>query len=130
MNLLLDTHAFLWFVLDSPQLPDKSRIIIEDHSVTVLVSMASIWEMAIKVSLGKLTLPMSFAQFIPDQLIQNHMLLLPIAIPHVQQVAQIPFHHRDPFDRLLVSQCLVEGMPIISHDVSLDAYGIHRIWKN
>jgi PIN domain nuclease of toxin-antitoxin system len=128
VRLLLDTHTFLWFLADDPQLSPTARSLIEDGTNEILLSMASLWEIAIKVSLGKLTLGGAFATFIPDQLTLNAFGLLPIELAHVTAVAALPFHHRDPFDRLLVAQALVEPLPIISRDPALDAYGVTRKW--
>ena len=128
MRLLLDTHTFLWFLADDPQLSPAARRLIEDGTNEIVLSMASLWEIAIKVSLGKLTLGGAFATFIPDQLTLNAFGLLPIELAHVTAVAALPFHHRDPFDRLLIAQALVEPLPIISRDPALDAYGITRKW--
>jgi PIN domain nuclease of toxin-antitoxin system len=90
--------------------------------------MASIWEMAIKVSLGKLQTSQPFELFLPSQLITNNFSVLDIAISHALRVASLPFHHRDPFDRLLIAQSLVENWPIIGTDSQFDAYGVTRIW--
>ena len=90
--------------------------------------MASLWEMAIKVSLGKLTLAQSFDQFIPRQLQLNQIEVLAIELPHVAAVVAMPFHHRDPFDRLMAAQCQVEALPIVSNDSVFDAYSIRRVW--
>jgi len=128
MNVLLDTHTFLWFVLDSPDLSQRARYAIEDPSVGVFVSVASLWEMAIKSSLDKLQLPIPFEQFIPHHIYLNRMRILPIGVVHLQHVHNLPFHHRDPFDRLLIAQSQVESMPIIGRDATFDRYGIQRIW--
>jgi len=90
--------------------------------------MASLWEMAIKLSIGKLGFGQSFESFVSEQLSGNGMELLGIALPHLAVVASLPFHHRDPFDRLLVAQAMHEQMPMISADPAFDAYGIRRLW--
>lgn len=128
MNILLDTHAFLWFIAGSENLSDKARELIEDEANHVFLSAASLWEMAIKVSLGKLTLTEPFETLIPEQLAVNGIELLAISVPHATRVASLPFHHRDPFDRLLIAQALTEEIPIISGDEAFDAYGITRLW--
>jgi PIN domain nuclease of toxin-antitoxin system len=128
MKLLLDTHAFLWFVMGSANLSGRARALIEDPSNEGLLSIASLWEMAIKVSLGKLTLSASFDDLIPEQLNSNGFGLLNIRIAHVSLVATLPFHHRDPFDRLLIAQGLTEKIPVVSIDSAFDAYGITRLW--
>jgi PIN domain nuclease of toxin-antitoxin system len=84
--------------------------------------------MAIKVSLGKLQIRQSFDRFIPDQLMLNNINLLDITISHTLHVATLPFHHRDPFDRLLIAQSLIEGIPLISIDTLFDTYGVSRLW--
>jgi PIN domain nuclease of toxin-antitoxin system len=93
-----------------------------------LLSVASLLEMAIKISLGKLVLTEPFETMVPEQLDLNGIDQLGIAFEHVAQVSKLPFHHRDPFDRLLVAQALVEELPIVSADSSLDAYGVRRLW--
>lgn len=128
MNVLLDTHSFIWFIEDHPSLTPRARALIEEAANDVFLSIASIWEMAIKVSLGKLALSQPFNLFIPNQLLLNDITLLDITLSHTLQVATLPFHHRDPFDRLLVAQSLVEGMPLISSDSIFDAYSVSRVW--
>jgi len=128
MKLLLDTHSFLWFVTGSANLSSNARSLIEDGSNESLLSVASLWEMAIKVSLGKLTLSAPFADLIPAQLNVNGIGLLNISIAHVSLLATLPFHHRDPFDRLLIAQAITEKMPIISADATFDNYGVTRPW--
>ena len=128
MRLLLDTHAFLWFVGGDPQITPHARQLIEDPANQSLLSMASLWEMAIKLSIGKLGFGQSFESFVSEQLSGNGMELLGIALPHLAVVASLPFHHRDPFDRLLVAQAMHEQMPMISADPAFDAYGIRRLW--
>jgi len=94
----------------------------------MFISIASIWEMAIKVSLGKLQLSQPFDLFITNQLILNDIRILDIAINHSLFVATMPFHHRDPFDRMIIAQSLTESLPLISADTAFDSYGIARIW--
>jgi PIN domain nuclease of toxin-antitoxin system len=128
VNLLLDTHAFLWFIGGSSSLSKKARTLIEDETNRVFLSTASLWEIAIKISLGKLTLSESFDVLIPEQLAVNGIELLDISVNHAALVANLPFHHRDPFDRLLVAQAQVEQMAVISKDEAFDAYAINRLW--
>jgi PIN domain nuclease of toxin-antitoxin system len=94
-----------------------------------LVSIASCWEIAIKVSLGKLRVEGSLGRFLPEQLAANRFQVLPIDLRHVARVAQLPFHHRDPFDRLLVAQALEEGLAVVSADEGLGEYGVERVWE-
>jgi len=127
MRFLLDTHIFLWFINDDRQLSPATKILLESD-VDLVLSVASLWEIAIKVSTGKMSLPKPFGVFIPEQLQQNEIELLSIAIQHLTTIATLPFHHRDPFDRLLISQALAEEIPIISVDAVFDQYGVHRRW--
>ncbi len=128
MNILLDTHAFLWFTAGDSNMSRKARTLIEDKGNNAFLSVASLWEIAIKVSLGKLELTEPFEQLIPEQLEDNGIELLHISVSHASMVAGLPFHHRDPFDRLLIAQAKVEQIPIISADKIFDAYKIERIW--
>ena len=128
MNLLLDTQALLWFVLNDPRLSVKAKASIGATNALVFVSPASLWEIGIKISLGKYALPLPFATFWEDQLRINDLALLPISISHTARVVDLPFHHRDPFDRLIIAQSLVEGMPVVSSDELFDHYGVVRIW--
>ncbi len=128
MKLLLDTHAFLWFIGGDKRLSPSARVFIEELSNDAYLSVASLWEMAIKIGLGRLKLAQPFETFIPHQLSLNQIGLLGITISHTAKVATLPFHHRDPFDRLLVAQAQVEQMPLVSSDPMFDAYGITRLW--
>ena len=128
MKYLLDTHAFLWFIDDDPSLSVTARTIIEVPENTVYLSIASVWEMGIKISLGRLQIPLPLAEFIDEQLWRNSITLLEIKAAHAGLVATLPFHHRDPFDRLLVAQSLIEGIPIIGKDGAFDTYGVTRHW--
>lgn len=128
MRLLLDTHTFIWFVIDSPRLSTIVRALIENENNEKLLSTASVWEMAIKHSSGKLSFSLPFRVFIEQQLGLNSIELLNINLDHVDIVATLPFYHRDPFDRLLVAQAMVEQIPILSADSAFDAYPINRLW--
>jgi len=128
MKILLDTHAFLWFIAGDSKLSDKAKTSIEDDSNEKIVSMASMWEMAIKISIGRLKVSEPFELLIPRQIQINGFELLPIQFEHVCRVSSLPFHHRDPFDRLLVSRCMVEKCAIISRDTAFDSYQIKRLW--
>lgn len=125
---LLDTHAFLWFINGDSQLSVKARELIEDLSDPAVLSVASLWEIAIKVSSGKLSLVEPFDILIPQQMLLNRIRALDISLPHLTEVVQLPFHHRDPFDRLLIAQAIVEKIPIVSRDTAFDAYGIRWLW--
>lgn len=128
MSLLLDTQALLWFILDDDRLSRTAQERIIAAEEMVFVSPASLWEIAIKISLGKYALPMPFATFWEEQLSANGFILLPISILHTARVADLPFHHRDPFDRLIIAQSLVEQIPVISSDGMFADYGVEQIW--
>jgi len=126
MAVLLDTHAFLWWTQDDARLSTRAREAISDSEC--YLSMASCWEVAIKVSLGRLRFDRPVAQFFAEQLLASGVSLLPIEFRHVMRIAQLPFHHRDPFDRILVAQALEEDLPIVSSDTAFDAYDAQRVW--
>jgi PIN domain nuclease of toxin-antitoxin system len=128
VNLLLDSHAFLWFVGADARLSSTANALIVDPANRKLVSMATRWEIAIKVGLGRLTLGEPATTFLPRELATNHFDLLPIELRHATFVETLPMHHRDPFDRLLVAQSRVESISIVSIDPVLDLYGISRLW--
>ena len=128
MNILLDTHTFLWFVDDNPRLSQAARVLIEAEDSQPFLSMASLWEMAIKISLGKLQLGQPFESFVPQQLAFNGIGVLNISMEHIAGIAKLPFHHRDPFDRLIAVQSKLEKMALVSADPSFDAYEIQRVW--
>lgn len=128
MNLLLDTHTFLWFSWGDKQLSPQARSLIENDEHTKYVSMASIWEMAIKLNLGKLKLARPFEDFLTERIDGNGFEVLPIERAHSLQLVSMPLHHRDPFDRMLVAQCLTEDAAILSIDAVFDAYGVRRMW--
>jgi PIN domain nuclease of toxin-antitoxin system len=126
--VLLDTHTLLWFFSDDAALSVSAKSTILDPANRKLVSIASCWEIAIKAGLGKLNLTEPSSVLLARELNRNHFDLLNIELSHATHVEVLPMHHRDPFDRLLVSQSLIEKLPIVSIDVQLDAYGISRIW--
>ncbi len=128
MQLLMDTHTLLWFTLASPKMSRKARELIEEPTNDKFVSIASPWEVGIKVSTGKLTLAKPVDIFFSERMHQNGFIMLPISLAHAARVSTLPFHHRDPFDRLLVAQSLTENMPQVSADATLDAYGVIRLW--
>ena len=130
MKVLLDTHTLLWYALNDPQLSKTAESAILDPANQVYVSPAAYWELAIKISIGKLTVQQPFEDFLDACENQYRFELLPIAPAHTAQVATLPFptKHRDPFDRLLVAQAIVEQMPVVSGDAALDAYPVTRIW--
>ena len=128
MKYLLDTHTFLWIIEDNKILTDKVKEIYLDNSNEIYLSVASIWEMAIKISLNKLSIRGKLAKFIDKHAIENNVRLLSIQPHHVFPIEDLPFQHRDPFDRLLLSQCVHENMHLLSKDAEFDKYRISRIW--
>ncbi len=128
MRLLLDTHTFLWFIAGSDRLSDHAKDTIADGTHEAFLSVASFWEIAIKVSLGKLTLGAPFEQLIPEQLQQNNFQVLGVELSHLNGLLTLPMHHRDPFDRIIICQAIEENLTLISVDGHFDAYNINRLW--
>lgn len=128
MRLLLDTHALLWFVIADPKLSARAEAVISDAQNEIFISPASYWEIAIKVSIGKYALSMPFENFLTQAIDGNQFESISIQPQHAVQVALLPFHHRDPFDRLLIAQAMVENLDLVSADSQFDAYSISRIW--
>lgn len=122
------THVFLWWVDDSASLSRKSRRAIADQQNACFVSLASCWEMAIELSLGKLKLKQPLDTFVPEQMAANRFALLDVTFQHVTRVARLPFHHRDPFDRLLLAQALEEGLAVVTAEPVFATYGAKRVW--
>lgn len=128
MKLLLDTHAFLWWVADDPQLSATAKNMIANSNNTIYFSVASAWEIIIKVGTGKLVLPENPEIYIPSRLISNQLETLPIFISHVLKINSLANFHKDPFDRLLIAQSLVENIPIITIDRLITQYPVKIIW--
>jgi PIN domain nuclease of toxin-antitoxin system len=127
MALLLDTHVILWMAQEPERLQGIVRDKLSSEDI-LLFSYASVWELAIKSAIRKIDLQWSIKEFV-DLAMQKHALqMLEISLPHIYHTQQLPLHHRDPFDRLLIAQSIVESIPIISSDSIFDAYGIERIW--
>ena len=128
MRLLLDTHALLWFAEDSPRMPDFAKRLIEDIEHEKWVSAASIWEISIKYGLGKLALTEPPEEYLSAIIAEGGISVLSVAFEHAIYVSKLAPHHKDPFDRLLVAQSLLESFAVISCDVILDSYGVVRYW--
>lgn len=128
MTLLLDTHTVLWFWWNDPRLSAKATANICDPSNRKLVSPATAWKVAIKVSLKKLDNGGPYRGFFPQHMLRNNFEWLPIADEHLTAIVTLPFHHKDPFDRMLISQALIESIPLVGADPAFDAYGVTRIW--
>jgi PIN domain nuclease of toxin-antitoxin system len=128
MRVLLDTHTFLWWVTDDPQLSETVRAIITDANNLVFLSVASAWEIVIKVRTGKLVLPEPPEAYIPRRLASNQFQSLGIELAHVLQVSSLPDWHRDPFDRILIAQSQVERLPLLSLDRQISQYSVQVVW--
>jgi PIN domain nuclease of toxin-antitoxin system len=128
MNALLDTHAFLWWVIDDFQLSQTAKSIIADPTNTIYLSVVSAWEIIIKERTGKLTLPEPPEIYIPSRLVSNRLIGLDVQMQHVLQIASLPDHHRDPFDRLLIAQSQIESIPLITADRLISQYEVNVIW--
>lgn len=127
MRLLLDTHAFLWFAGGDPRLPSQARRAMEAPDAELVLSAATVWEIAIKSGLGRLKLPEPLPEYLAQKVAEGFR-LLPVEAFHAASVESLPSHHRDPFDRLLVAQAMAERMPIVTGDTALRAYPVKVIW--
>ena len=131
MRLLLDTHTFLWYYSGSPELSDYARQCLDDTKNDFWVSIASLWEIAIKNSIGKLDLDKSFDDFCKD-VVEKGFIFLPVDITHIIKSAKLPFHHRDPFDRIIVAQAISENLDFVSKDDIMELYLenqiVRKIW--
>ena len=128
MRLLLDTHVFLWWILDSPEMSKVARALVSDGANSLFWSAASSWEVSIKYALGRLPLPDRPERFIPAELSRNAVQPLAITDAHAFQAGRLPLHHRDPFDRMLVAQSRVEQLALLSSDPLLKAYRVDLRW--
>lgn len=128
MKILLDTHAFLWAITEDAQLSVRAREVFTARTSELFLSVASIWEILIKVQLKKLPLTKPVVPFLREQLANNNIHVLPIVLDHVARLEDLPVHHRDPFDRILVAQSLEEGWPLLSADPLLARYPAELIW--
>jgi PIN domain nuclease of toxin-antitoxin system len=127
MRYLLDTHSLIWFLEGDNRLSATAKDIFNDDNADIYLSIVSLWEMAIKIGLGKLKLSQSLEQVI-DTLEQQSISLLSVKPAHVLAVLNLPFEHRDPFDRLLIGQALVENMKFLSNEALFLRYGVDRVW--
>jgi PIN domain nuclease of toxin-antitoxin system len=128
VKLLLDSHTLIWAADDPAKLTALAQALLQDPSHDRLVSAASLWEIAIKFSLGRLPLSLPYRLWMDKAIADLGLILLPITLDHAERQASLPWHHRDPFDRLIVAQTQFEGLPVVSADAKLDIYGITRIW--
>lgn len=128
MRILLDTHTFLWWIMNDPRLSASAFRSIEDGRNEAFLSAASAWEIAIKCQVGKLLLPSKPQQFVAEHLSRNGFSPLPINLSHALYVFELPNLHRDPFDRMLVAQSKLENVPILTADEQIKQYGVEAIW--
>jgi len=128
MQLLLDTHSFLWFAGGNDRLSRKAREAIEDTSNAAYLSMASLWEMAIKINIGKLELPKPLGMLVSEQIRENEFEMLRSEVEHFETYTKLPPHHRDPFDRMMIAQAQVENLSVVSKDEAFADYNIDLLW--
>ena len=128
MRAILDTHAFIWWVLDIPRLSADARSMLEDGANEFLFSAASAYELTIKAQSGRLTLPEPADSYVPSRLAANAFEPMPIELAHAVRAGMLPAIHRDPFDRMLVAQAQIEGLPILTADPAISRYDVETIW--
>ena len=129
MKVLLDTHAFLWWVSDGgSRLSDRARELIASPNTEPLFSVASAFEIATKAALGRLTLPFAPERYVPERVRRHGFTILPIELPHALRAGGLPMIHRDPWDRILVAQAQVERLAILSADPAIGRYDVETIW--
>ncbi len=127
MNILMDTHIFLWYVTNNKKLNEATQNIINERDNLIYLSEASIWEIAIKYSLKKLTFDLPFREFIEEQIKVNDFKILNFNLSHFEQITKLPFHHRDPFDRIIIAQSIIENYPLISYDQMFNSYEVQLL---
>ena len=128
MRLFVDTHALIWYVDQDHLLSSKSHAAISDPKNDLLLSAATIWEIAIKNGLGKLTLSQSYRGWIDQAIFDLRLSLLPITVENCSKQLSLPYHHGDPFDRMIIAQAMTESISIVSGDTAFDLYGVTRTW--
>lgn len=128
MQVLLDTHALLWWLAGDPQLSAPAKAAIADPANEVFVSAVSAWEIATKFRLGRLPGAQAAAADVAAIIADQGFTALPITVPHGQLAGSLPSPHRDPFDRMLIAQSMLDRMPLVSIEPVFDRYGVHRIW--
>ena len=128
MRYLLDTHTFLWFISDDKRLSKTANALMKDRNNALYFSSASAWEISIKIGIKRLSIKDEMESFLLDQLSENGILPLPITIPHAAYICKLPRIHKDPFDRILIAQSVVEDMPLLSRDRTVRKYDANIIW--
>ena len=128
MRLLLDTHSFIWLSTEPKKLSQKAYDYLADSSNTIILSVISTWEMQIKIQIGKLDVGKPLTEIINEQQTENGIQILPIDLAHTLKISELPLHHNDPFDRLLIAQSLVENIPILTKDAVFQKYDAEILW--
>ena len=128
MKVLVDTHTFIWALLHDHRLTLQAKTILRSEEHELIFSLVSLWEMAIKIKTGKLNTIGSSVAYIRDEMNEYGMELLPIRYEHILHLEALPHHHSDPFDRLLIAQALMEGLPILTADRAFRKYGVRTVW--
>jgi PIN domain nuclease of toxin-antitoxin system len=128
LKVLVDTHAILWFALTSPKMSADAVEILENRAIEKMVSPVCYWEIALKIATKKYALGKPYEEFLVEAIEKNGFSYLHIELKHTAALLTMPFHHKDPFDRLLIAQAMVEGLPILSADAAFDAYPVKRLW--
>lgn len=128
MSMFLDTHTFLWFIIGDKPLPTQARTMIENVVNKRFLSVVSLWEMAIKISIGKLETDISLEEIINEHITNNLIEIVPVRPADILTLSTLPFFHRDPFDRMIIAQTINNNIPIISIDAAFDAYSLQRLW--
>ncbi len=128
MRLLIDTHTLIWAMDDPTRLSGPAAAALQDPANDLLLSAATVWELAIKIGLGKLTLSLPYRQWMDKAIADLELTILPVTVAYAERHAGLPNHHKDPFDRLIIAQALVEGVTIVCADSTFDAYGVARLW--
>jgi len=127
--ILLDTHAFLWFVTDDPRLTDAAAALIADVGITKHISLVSLWEIAIKSQLQKLNLGTNYDAFVQEYITAREVELIPIDLRHLSVYSSLPLHHHDPFDRMIIAQATALDLPIVTRDPNYASYRVEVVWK-
>jgi PIN domain nuclease of toxin-antitoxin system len=128
VRLLIDTHTLIWAMDDATQLSGPAATALQDPANDLLLSAATVWELAIKVGQGKLKLSLPYRQWVDKAIADLGLTILPVTVEYADRQAGLPPHHKDPFDRLIIAQALVEGISVVCADPAFDAYGVTRIW--
>ena len=128
MRVLIDTHVFIWWTSDTKKLSSRVYNLLTDSNNRAYLSIISIWEIQIKLSLGKLQMKRKLSELVDNEINGNRIELLPLSLSHIYALSHLPLYHRDPFDRILIAQSMDTNLPIVSIDEKFDAYNIDRLW--